>query len=318
MYIDKARMRNRLSTDIWNELNHVPHFPQEPNAVNGTRGRFVELFINNQYQGLYCMTERIDRNQLNLDKNEGLSYKASNWSPSTEFISGDATANNSSEIWNGWELEFQGEYFLKSLPSVRWEPLRDFIRFTTASSDSEFISQVFSKIDMNNLIDYLIFINVMGADDNTGKNTFFSVYKSSFRRFFITPWDLDATWGRKWEGSRIDLTAEDFIGVTGIPGINSKYCRPNAFFIRLMKLNPSEFKSKLKIRWKELKSGPFSLTSVRSRVETFKKLFLSSGAYSRENSRWQGSVNDIETETEYMLSWIGGRIAQVDLYITSL
>jgi spore coat protein H len=318
MYIDKARMRNRLSTDLWLAINKVPHVSDEPKAVNGTRGQFAELFINEYYQGLYCMTERIDRNQLNLDRKEGMSYKASYWSNSTEFIQATSTANNSSETWNGWELIFQGENALKSVPPVRWEPLRNFIGFAVTASDEAFISSVSSKIDFNNLIDYLLFMNVLGADDNTGKNTLFSIYNNNNPKFFITPWDLDATWGRKWEGSRIELTSGDFIGVTGILSANSKYCRPSAFFIRLMKLNPSEFKSKLKARWGELKAGEFAINRLSSRVITYKELFRSSGAYTRETVKWPGSVYDLDSETQYMLSWIEGRIAQVDSYINGL
>jgi hypothetical protein len=318
MYVDKSRMRNRLSTDIWNDLNRLPYAHLEPKAMNGTRGCFVELFINNQYGGLYCLTEKIDRNQLNLDRNEGFSYKATYWSSATEFTSGEDPASNSSATWKGWELEFQGENYLKSNPAVRWEPLRDFIRFTVNASDSEFKAQVFSRIDMSNVIDYLIFMNVMGADDNTGKNTFFSLYKSTSLPFFITPWDLDATWGRKWEGSKISLTSEDFIGVTGIPGTNSKYCRPNAFFRRLITLNPADFRIKLKNRWNALKSGPFDMNSLTERVEAYKQLFNSSGAFSRENAKWPGSMYAPDTETQYMLTWIESRIAQVDAYINGL
>jgi spore coat protein H len=318
MYVDKARMRNRLSTDIWLAINKVPYFSDEPGALNGTRGYYTELFINDSYQGLYCVTEKIDRNQLDLDKTEGMSYKASYWSNSTEFIHANALINNSSETWNGWELTFQGENALKSVPPVRWEPLQNFIQFTANAPDDEFISSVFSKIDMDNLVDYLLFTNVLGADDNTGKNTFFSIYNKRYPKFFITPWDLDATWGRKWEGSRIELTSGDFIGVTGILSVNSKYCRPNAFFIRLMKLNPSDYKSKLKARWGQLKTGEFSMNMLTARVVAYKALFRTSGAYARETAKWPGSVYDLDSETQYMLSWMESRIAQVDSYINGL
>ena len=68
MYIDHARMRNRLCTDIWNAYNRIPHLAEEPKALNGTRGIFMEVFLNGEYNGLYCFTERIDRKQLKLKK----------------------------------------------------------------------------------------------------------------------------------------------------------------------------------------------------------------------------------------------------------
>jgi len=92
MGIDLARMRNRVSTDLWNDFSVKPYFGAlEPNMVNGTRGHFVEVFVNDSYNGLYCMTEKVDRKQLNLKKytpataiapaiQRGALFKADEWS----------------------------------------------------------------------------------------------------------------------------------------------------------------------------------------------------------------------------------------------
>lgn len=87
MAIDPGRMRNRVSTDLWNDFSRLPyHSATESNIINGTRGQFVELFINDQYNGLYCMTEKVDRKQLKLKKYDdstqtvrGVLYKSSSW-----------------------------------------------------------------------------------------------------------------------------------------------------------------------------------------------------------------------------------------------
>jgi hypothetical protein len=85
-----------------------------------------------------------------------------------------------------------------------------------------------------------------------------------------------------------------------------------------MKLNPLDIKSKLKVRWGQLKAGEFSMNQLTSRVTAYKLLFRASGAYSREYVKWPGSAYDLDSETQYMLSWIEGRIAQVDSYINGL
>jgi len=318
MYIDHARMRNRLSTDLWTSINRVPHISKEPGAINGTRGQFVELFINNSYHGLYCLTERVDRKQLQLNKKQGYSYKASQWSSSTEFYSGDASYNNNTDTWDGWELEYQAENGAASSPQVKWEPLRNFIRYTSLSGNADFSAQIATRIDMANLVDYLLFINVIGADDNNGKNTYFSYAGNGWEKFFITPWDLDASWGRKWEGSRIDLRAGEFIGVTGVPHTDSRYCRPNGFFIRMMETNPGGFRTLLKNRWQELRQGDLSLTALTARVEAYRKLLDTSGAFTREKQKWPEKISDLDTETTYMLSWIETRLAQMDQYLGNL
>ena len=318
MYVDHARMRNRLSTDLWIAINKVPHSEKEPDAVNGTRGFFTEVFLNNSYMGIYCLTERVDRKQLHLSKSEGFSYKASYWSNSTEFISGDAVFSNNSDTWDGWELEYQSETGAASSPPVRWEPLRNFIRFTSLSANTDFATHIATRFDIPNLVDYLLFMNAIGADDNTGKNTYFSFHGNSRNKFFITPWDIDASWGSKWDGSKIDLREGEFVGVTGVPGANTRYCRPNAWFVRMMESNPAGFRMILKQRWASLRGGELSMPQLTARVEAYKSQFDTSGAWTRETMKWPGSVASLESETQYMLQWIETRMNQVDHYMDGL
>ena len=69
MAIDKARMRNRVAMDLWLDFSAKPYYANtEPKMCNGYRGKFVEVFVNNEYNGLYCLMERIDRKQLKLKK----------------------------------------------------------------------------------------------------------------------------------------------------------------------------------------------------------------------------------------------------------
>ena len=94
MAVDPACMRNRVATDIWNDFSTAPYYKDREKKVRtGTRGRFVEVFLNGRYYGIYCMTEKMDRKQLKLkkfksaaestsgsDEVHGLLYKSSQWS----------------------------------------------------------------------------------------------------------------------------------------------------------------------------------------------------------------------------------------------
>ena len=69
MYIDLACMRNRVATDLWNAFECKPYYADREKKVRtGTRGKFVEVILNGQWWGLYCMTEKMDRKQLKLKK----------------------------------------------------------------------------------------------------------------------------------------------------------------------------------------------------------------------------------------------------------
>jgi hypothetical protein len=67
MAIDRICMRNRVAFDIWNDFSRLP-YDSGFERRNGTEGRFVEVYINDRYYGIYCMSDRINRNLLNLKK----------------------------------------------------------------------------------------------------------------------------------------------------------------------------------------------------------------------------------------------------------
>lgn len=124
MYIDPARMRNRVSTDLWNDFSMRPYYAEEePGMINGTRGVFVEVFLNDSYNGFYCMTEKVDRKQLNLKKynttgdlttvtQHGGLYKAFDWTIGTllgnKYMNGGVIPGygNNSESWSGFEVKY--------------------------------------------------------------------------------------------------------------------------------------------------------------------------------------------------------------------
>lgn len=80
MYVDRLRMRNKLSFEIWEEMwdskSETPFRTRKP----GIQCEFIELFINQRYMGLYCLSERLDETLIDLSEGqpgaEGVLYKA--------------------------------------------------------------------------------------------------------------------------------------------------------------------------------------------------------------------------------------------------
>ncbi|MBO7331021.1 MAG: CotH kinase family protein, partial [Alistipes sp.] len=75
MYLDMARMRNRVCFDLWNTFNKPYYVDEKPKALSGTRGHYVEVFVNGEYMGLFILSDRIDRKQYQLEQNGGYIYK---------------------------------------------------------------------------------------------------------------------------------------------------------------------------------------------------------------------------------------------------
>lgn len=74
--------------DLWHNFSHKPYYyAQEPQALTGTRGQFVETLLNDKYVGVYCMTECVDRKQMKLvdydsiaHVQHGILWKSKDWS----------------------------------------------------------------------------------------------------------------------------------------------------------------------------------------------------------------------------------------------
>jgi hypothetical protein len=307
MYADQARMRNRLCTDIWNSYNNVPYIADEPDAHNGTRGYFVEVFMNNSYLGLFCMTEKLDRKQLKAKKKGGFVYKADTWTTATLFSGvGDTPYDNSLEDWNGWESSYPDA---GDDVAMDWSYIYNLVNFVSTSSDEDFVANVSANLNLANMADYLILLNVIAGDDNQGKNTFMSVYNvNKSTQFFYSPWDMDATFGRDYTAT----LSENASTLYGVSGGNVE----NNIYVRLLTLNPSSFRETVKARWNELKSSQLSKATINARIEAYRDLIINTKAMDREMAMW-GSL-DIASETAYMESWYSNRFDFLDTYFNNL
>jgi len=324
MYIDPGRMRNRVSTDLWNDFSTRPYYAvDEPNMRNGTQGRFVEVFLNDSYNGLYCMTDKIDRKQLNLKKlkysidsttvtQRGGLYKASNWSIGTQLgnpITWGTNIlpdyNNSSETWTAFDVKYPD---LGDGEPVEWKPVYDAVSVPYwKTSDADFKSKLSTYFDLPVFLDYYLFLDLILASDNHGKNYYLSVYDQSISpKMSLTPWDLDGVWGRRWDGSSgrtfANQSFETFI-VYNEPQQNNMY-------LRMLKSNTEGFNDNLKTRYRELRGTYFSYTSLMDRFYKYNNLFILSGASTREKDRWTIAV--INTEMTFLSNWITARLSYLD------
>lgn len=326
MVMDPIRLRNRVSTDLWNDFSVKPeYFSKEPKAINGTRGKFVELFINDTYKGLYCLTETVNRKQLKLKKFKegssngipdtirGLLYKAVNWTYPTLMKGIHMSYNNASETWDGWEASYPDASGLESLGYTDWKPLYDAVGFVANSTDAVFAENVGKLFDLPEFIDYYLFIELILASDNHAKNTYFSIYdKTQSRKISVTPWDLDGVFGRRWDGSKTGGTyPKQNFNTFVIQNENGQ----NNLYLRLMKNNVCGFNDSLKSRYAELRKEYFKPENLISRFVRYNDELTADGSANREVQRWityTGTLEEYLTEISYLSTWINARVAYLD------
>jgi len=292
MYVDNLRMRNKVSFELWKKLGHIPLEDQRDLIFPGIECRLVEVVINNRYHGLYNLSEKLDPKLLQYDKDQykkgGVLYKAIYWSAGATRFETLSSEPPDSTYWDGWEQIYPEQY-------IFWDALADLRKLIVSSEDAVFESRIGSVIDLDNAVDYYLFINLLKAYDNSGKNTFLSRY-SYQSRFFIIPWDMDASWGIWWDGEKA----------------NSGGHIENQLFIRLMETNAGGFKDQVLSSWEQYREGIFSKDSLLLPFSQYHKAMLLNGAYERENMRWEEISIDPDMEYEYISNWIEARLRFLD------
>lgn len=301
MAIDRMRMRNRVCFDVWNDMSQTPYETKFGNR-NGTKGVFVEVFINGQYHGLYCMTDKIDRKLLGLKKAKvgdggevtvrGLLYKGNTWGDGI-FLTSYTEAETDSDTWNAWELQYPDDY-----PSIAtWQPLMDLIDFCSSkTSGKAFKASYNDYFYADNLADYVVLTLAFNVGDILYRNTFLSVVDiTQGHRYMISPWDMDTSLGGKWNGNYNDELSS-FNQYT--------YKAP---FNRLMKKNMDGFVDKLTERWVEKHATLFTSDSLFQRLDHYADMFEASGAWEREREKWNENPvplkADLGEELEYAKGW---------------
>ena len=301
MSIDKARMRNRISTDLWNDFSTTSYIRAfEPTALNGTRGQFVEVFYNHRYQGVYCMTEKIDRKQLQLRKFKngqmrGVLYKTNKWNT---LVATSPIPSNAQSIWNGIEISYPN---LEDGEPVDWSPLLQIMDFLTNSSASELRRELPQRIDLDVWRDYFLFIELLLAEDNDCKNqcVYFYDATNSSSLFGIAPWDLDHSWGRDYQGNALEA--------------NKNFLLYNRVHTCLRTYYGSY--NYVKERYQELRTNELRNVSLKARFHRVFQLYRENQVDEREELRWNDQddiVLDFDAEEEYIQQWIDQRLAYLD------
>lgn len=342
MYIDLACMRNRVATDLWNAFECKPYYADREKKVRtGTRGKFVEVILNGQWWGLYCMTEKMDRKQLKLKKfvpaaqsttgeNEvhGVLYKSNQWTYEV-FMGHESNDDNDNkqviyphkkvsdyknilgqETW----CEYEFKYPDYEDEAVEWRPLHDAANMVATSFILN-IDSVKSRFDYPMLRDYYLFIDLLLATDNHGKNLFWYAYDTQGPegdKLSLAPWDLDGTFGQDWDGvitntKDVTLDFDTYI----------KNYEHGQFAIFDLIKSRSEWQQDLKDRYAELRiKGVISGDSIANRFANYASLFEASLADQREQDMWSKTYHsrhkDIQGGATYAESWIRRRVNWLD------
>jgi len=293
MYVDPLRMRNKLSFEIWEKMwarqDHSPFKTENP----GIQCEYIELFVNQRYMGLYCLTERLDESLIKLSAglpgSEGVLYKAISWSGGATAFKTYNSEPGTSFIWEGWEQVYPDHFLC-------WEPLAELRKTVVLEEDYIFEARIDTLINLDVAAEYYLLTNLILAWDNIIKNYYLARYQQE-SAFLILPWDLEGSWGIMWDGGRC----------------TSNGLLENNLYDRLLELDVNDFEDMLESKWESYRKSLFQVDSLILPVLQYADLLKRSGAIERENDRWQDAEIDMDQELLYLSDWISLRLQYLDL-----
>ncbi len=181
---DPAMMRSRLCWDLFHDL-----------GVPAPRSNHVEVYINDEYYGLYLNTEHIDEEfaELRFGSQGGNLYKCSY--PADLGYLGNDPENYKLAPWG------TRTYDLKT--NTEWDDysdLAEFIGFLNQSSNQDL------ECGLNTYFNVYSYLKVAAIDVLTGnwdgyiynQNNFYLYHNPATDQFEYIPYDTDNTWGIDW------------------------------------------------------------------------------------------------------------------------
>lgn len=265
-YVDLTQYRNSFLYDLYNDFR--------PGVNYAPESHYCEVTLNNDWRGLYQLTEKIKRDDDRLN------------------LVDDAGAGGSFIIKSDDTRPFYPTDFVRGGFQLVWPKPKD---MTEAGRDEIFSVlaawQVAARtnqglwdiVDLDSAVDWVL-LQQFGRNGDM-YNLSIHVYRDNFGKLKFVPWDMDLVFGLSCAGaSSFDLFTGD------VPDLSNGF------------RGDPVFHAALEARWIELREGVLSNDSVFGRLDDIRDLF---GETIHENFvRWP--EEDMIGADDWVLSFPSG------------
>ena len=311
-YHDITMMRNVLVYNISNDLGHY-----------ASRTQYCELVLNNEYQGLYILLEkvkrdgdRVDISKLEPDETEGDDLTGG------YIIKLDKLDGENVDGWTSTNGIYYQYHYPK--PDEIVGEQKQYIQAYIANFESIMLSNNWndeelgypSLIDINSFVDYVLINEFSKNIDAYRLSTYLYKDKDSDNpKLFAGPvWDYNLSFGDAWYGSDVNV----FQGWEIDHNIRLPYDSPKIPFWWIKIAKDKQFTESAAERWFALRSGVFDKDSLSRRIDSLHSYIME--AQNRNSERWpdMGNYDNFIVEIGRLKSWINNRIDWIDANINSL
>jgi len=317
-YSDKSLMRNALAYYLGNKMGHW-----------APRTRFCELYIENDYKGVYLLVEKVKRDANRLDIEALTPEEVSGSDMSGGYIlSIDRPGDyywTSPYIGSNYYGDIIINYIYPDYATMPNQQKHYIQNFVTSFEDALFNEQFRDPLvgyrawaDPESFVDYFLISELSRNVDAYRLSTFF--YKDKNEKLMMGPiWDFDLAFGNANYYDAYNTQGWMMSSVDPMDGFQVP-----RWWERLRE--DDFFNFELKRRWEELRKGPFDLDNIFGFVDSVAVLLSNAQANNFYRYPVLGSylwpnyfVGDTyEEEIDFLKEWITKRVQWMDAEIAQI
>ena len=271
---EETAVRNFLAYHLWNRWN------AEKGAPMMMPSRLAELFVNDEYMGIYQVMPPVDVEEEIVRMGGNLK---------TDSAVRMVIETNRHDRPNLSYLADAG-FFVESRYSPYKDPMRVFADFDSFGrlsyfgdnrlGDEEFAALAEKCLDIDAMMSYYVFMQACGLGDNVFNNLYiWNTFEDGRYVHRVSPWDMDLSLqetGMQEDGSVIPYYEDRMVIPT-----------------RLLDLNVGGAREKLWAIWQEKRQNVLMDSEIERWILDVEEYVNASGAYRRESDKWRGGAYEL-------------------------
>ena len=271
---DETAVRNELCWDLWRRWNEG----KDNYAVLDTR--MVEVFINDEYMGLYQLSQRIDVEEeiVKMGGNLNTDYVVRLIRPARD--TGRVVEDHMDTYTVAYELRYapRGKNNAHAFEMMHAYEYMNYLE--PYVTDELFLELATDWVDVEHLMDYYLFAQACSLG---GDNVFNNLYIWMTReiggefRYRVSPWDMDRSFNTKVDGETVD-------------DLDLQMVMPR----RLLDRDYLGSRTLLHENFNEKRATLLSDDAIYQWIGDMEEMINASGAYLRESEKWRGGAQKLD------------------------
>lgn len=304
LFTDSTRVREMTAYGLWDRISAFADVPQA-----SSRMRYVEVFLDNAYQGIYGLMEPVDGRQLALTEGD-LLYKIDRWDREYPYLDEYEENEGKTEIYTDRGFPcVEIRYPTRWDRTSTWLPMKAFHTFSFRTQDLQTLNRAGLEMDRDSLVSISLYCALTHAMDSTWKNSFLiaKAKEGGGYKLYRTIWDLNFVFGDVF----VYAPEKGYTAFDAGTAASYKPTEDSTYdFEAYLYADPS-LEDSLRQKWAVWRKGGINADSVCEAAEQNLSVLRESGALDREMDRWPQQKKCEEAFGE-MEEWIRARFAYLD------